>query len=185
MDTPIQIIGQIIGIIALAFTCLSYQMRTSKQLLLMQTLASGIFSVHYLLIGAYSALVINLFAIVRNLAFYHRDKKLLSGRAIPWLFAAGMAILGLSAWQGWYTVLIALGVAINTVCLASPDAQFVRKSILITSPMIFIYDIFAFSIGGMVNETLAITSSVIGIVRCVRAAKCVGNAPEGSQEETP
>ena len=178
-----ELIGQIVGVVALSFTVLSYQMRTSKQLLFMQTVASAVFCIHYLLIGAYSALAINIFAIVRNVAFYHRDKKFLSGKAIPWIFAAGMMAFGLAAWQGWYTLFIAVGVAINTVCLALPNAQSVRKSILVTSPMIFVYDIFVFSIGGMINETLAVTSSIIGIIRCRNERKKASESAEGESAE--
>ena len=174
-----ELIGQIIGVIALSFTVISYQMRTSKQLLIMQTVSSAVFCVHYLLIGAYSALAINLFAIVRNVAFYHRDKKFLSGKAIPWIFAVGMAAFGIAAWEGWYTLFIAIGVAINTVCLALPNAQSVRKSILVTCPMVFTYDVFVLSIGGMINETLAMTSAIIGIVRYRNEQKKSAKAKEG------
>ena len=40
-----------------------------------------------------------------------------------------------------------------------------RKSILVTSPLVLIYDVFTLSIGGIVYETVAIVSSIIGIVR--------------------
>ena len=49
------------------------------------------------------------------------------------------------------------------------DPQNIRKSILVTSPLVLIYNIFEFSIGGIANESLSIVSSLIGIVRDKKA----------------
>ena len=55
--------------------------------------------------------------------------------------------------------------AINTVFMALGVPQWLRKSILLTSMLILIYNILEFSVGGMINEVLAISSVVVGIVR--------------------
>jgi hypothetical protein len=60
---------------------------------------------------------------------------------------------------------VLLGLVINTVCMAFPDAQKVRKSILVTSPLVLTYDVFVLSVGGIVYESVAILSSLIGILR--------------------
>ena len=76
-----------------------------------------------------------------------------------------MALAGILTWQAWYSVFVFLGLAINSLCLAFSDPQNVRKSILVTSPMVIVYNCFAHSYGGIVYETVAIVSSAIGIVR--------------------
>ena len=167
----IELIGQILGIIAVVFSILSYQMNTSRSLLFVQTAASGIFCIHYLMIGAYSGLAINFVAIVRNLVLANKDKKIFSYRAWPWIFAMLMAVMGLVTSAGWHSLLYAGAVAINTVCLASPSAQFVRKSILVTCPMVLVYNIIEHSVGGCINETMAMLSAVIGIVRYLHEEK--------------
>ena len=58
---------------------------------------------------------------------------------------------------------------INTMYLSVQSPQTIRKSILLTSTMILIYDIFVSSYGGIINEALAITSSIIGIIRMGKA----------------
>ena len=64
-----------------------------------------------------------------------------------------------------------LGLVINSVCLAFSDPQNVRKSILVTSPMVIVYNCFAHSYGGIVYETVAIVSSAIGIFRMTKNDK--------------
>lgn len=172
----IEIIGQIVGVIAVVITFLSYQTNKAKKLLLVQTLATCAFSVHYLLIGATTGLAMNLVAILRNLVFYHQDKKFFSGSYWKWIFAVLMTVAGVLNWQGWYSIFIVLGIAINTLCLSSPSPQFVRKSILVTSPMVMTYDIFVLSFGGVVNEAVAIVSSIVGIVRYHK------NAPKAEKQ---
>ena len=61
MLTPAYIIGQIIGVIAVAGTFVSYQTKTQKQLLIVNMIATALFCVHYMLLGASSGMVLNLF----------------------------------------------------------------------------------------------------------------------------
>lgn len=159
------IIGQIMGLVAVVLGFISFQMRTQKQLLVLQTATTIAFCIHYYLIGATSGLMLNLLGIVRNLAYYHKDKPLFSGKKCPIFFAIVMGIVGLLSWQGYYSVFVVLGLVINTVCLSFTNPQNTRKSILVSSPLVLIYDVFVLSIGGVVYESVVIVSSIIGIIR--------------------
>ncbi len=159
------IIGQIMGIVAVVLGFVSFQMRTQKQLLLVQTATTIAFCIHYYLIGATSGLMLNLLGIARNLAYYHKDKPLFSGKKCPIFFAVVMGVVGLLSWQGYYSAFVVLGLVVNTVCLSFTNPQNIRKSILVTSPMVLIYDAFVLSIGGMIYESVVIVSSIIGILR--------------------
>lgn len=57
------------------------------------------------------------------------------------------------------------GLVINSLCLSLQNPHLVRKSILLTSTMVLIYDILLPSVSGAVYESIAIISSVIGLVR--------------------
>ena len=159
------IIGQAMGFIAVVLGFLSFQMRTQKQLLMVQTATTIAFCIHYYLIGATSGLMMNLLGIARNLAYYHKDKPIFSGPKCPIFFALVMGVVGLLSWQGYYSLFVVLGLVINTICLSFADPQKSRKSILLTSPLVLIYDAFVLSIGGMIYESVVIASSLIGILR--------------------
>lgn len=159
------IIGQIMGFVAVVLGFVSFQMRTQKQLLVVQTATTIAFCVHYFLIGATSGMLLNLLGIARNLAYYHKDKPFFSGNKCPIFFSVMMGVAGLLSWQGYYSIFVVLGLVINTLCLSFSDPQKIRKSILVTSPMVLVYDAFVLSIGGIIYESVAIISSTIGIVR--------------------
>ena len=71
----------------------------------------------------------------------------------------------LFTWDGWYSIFILAGICINTYCMSLSDPQKVRKSILVTSPLVLVYDLFARSIGGTVYESVALSSAIICILR--------------------
>ena len=165
------ILGQIIGVIAMAILFISYQFKDQKKLITVQTIGVLGMCVHYLLINATLGLTINIVCLVRNLCYANRDKKFLSGKWVPIFFAVVAGAVGFLSWEDYYSLFIILGIVINTLCFALSDTQKLRYSILITSPLVFIYDIFVLSIGGMANEALTVVSAIIGIVRINQAKK--------------
>ena len=166
-----ELAGQIIGVIAVLFSIASYQMSSQKRLLIVLTCAAGLFCVHYFLIKAYSGLALNAVAIVRNLIYANRDKRFWGSKAWGWIFAAVMLVMGLLTWEGWHTLLITAGLVINTLCLSLPSPQKIRYSLLVTCPMVLIYDIVKLSGGGILNESLALASAIVGIIRFRNAEK--------------
>lgn len=165
MDQFIYITGQVLGVVAILLGFASYQTRTQKGLLLLQLATTVVFSIHYLMIGAVTAMAMNAIGVVRNTVYYFRNKNKSDSLLFPMIFAVIMAAVGVFTWEAWYSVFVFAGLVINTLCLAFKDPQNVRKSILVTSPMVLIYDVFALSLGGIVYESVAIASSVIGIIR--------------------
>ena len=179
-------IGQIFGGVAVLLGFLSFQMKTQKQLLLMQTITGAVFCLHYGLIGATVGMVLNIIGIVRNACYFYRNEKGVKAPWLPVLFAVIMGVAGIVTWEAWYSVFCLLGLVINTVCLSLPSPQSVRKSILVTSPMVLTYDVFVRSVGGIVYESVVILSSIIGIYRAktdCKQANASNPTPKKEEED--
>ena len=162
---PREIIGQAIGIIAFVIAFVAYQAKTSKKLLFVQTAALCCFCIHYLLIGALTAFALNTVGVIRNIIYYNKEKKIFSYKWWPYLMALIMVVIGIFTWQGWPSLLLIAGLSVNTVCMALPTSQGIRKSLLFTCPPVLLYNVFVHSYGGVINETLTIISALIGIIR--------------------
>lgn len=162
---PWELIGQIISVIAPILTVISYQLNTKKSILVALTGATVATALAYLLLDATSGFVLNLVCIARNLVCFFLKEKTKIAYLTGAVFAVLMCVLGATSWQGIHSLLIIAGLAINTVFVALGVPQWLRKSILLTSTLVLIYNVIEFSVGGMVNEILAITSAVVGIVR--------------------
>ena len=163
--SPIEIIGQIIGIVAVVFSFVTYQMKSRRGIMAVLSCATALFCVHYACLGAPVGMVLNIVGLIRNLCYYHNDKKFLSGKAIPAIMALVMGVLGIITWEGYYSAFFVVGLMLNTLAMGYFNPQNLRKSLLLTCSLIFIYNAFTFSIGGMINETVAIISAIIGLIR--------------------
>ena len=161
----IQIIAQILGFVAVILGFIAYQVKTDKQLLFVHLLVCAVFSVHYYLLGALPGAVLNGVGVIRNIVYYHKDKKFYQPKLFPVLFALIMLGLGIWSADGIHSVLLIAALAINTLCLSVKSAQKVRISVLFTCTMVLIYDVIEHSVGGAIFEAVAIVSAIIGIIR--------------------
>jgi len=166
-----RIAGHIIGAVAVSLFFISYQVSDKKKLLIIQSVATGANCLQFLLLGAYSGFALNIVCIIRNMLFYYRDKKFLSGIWLPYTMSIVMAVVSAFSWDGYHSLFIIGGLMINTVCMGLCDAQNLRKSTLITCPMVIIYNVFEGAYSGIVSESISICSAIIGIVRYMKAKK--------------
>lgn len=170
-----QIIGQILGLIATVITVVSYQANDKKKLLIIQSVATLSTCLGYLFLAAWSGFALNIVCLVRNGVFFflNKNQKGTVYRAVAILLAVCMVALGALSWQGWVSLLIIVALVLNTLFMAFGTPQNLRQSVCFTSALVLAYNIFVFSIGGILNEGLAIVSSFIGILRFrrVRAAE--------------
>ena len=160
-----EILGQTLGIIATLITALSYQANTKKKLLFIQGVATLCTCISYLLLGATSGFALNIVCLIRNVCFYFQKEGKTPIYISTSIFVVMMGILGAMSWQGPISLLIIVALAANTFFLSLGKPQMLRYSILVTSLMVLIYNIYALAIGGILNESIAILSAFIGIIR--------------------
>lgn len=159
------ILGQAFGVLAVILGFVTFQMRTSRQLLIVQIATTLTFVVHYLLLGAVSGMAMNVISTIRNVAYYKRDPQTRWGKCCPFVFAAIMGAVGVMTWQDYYSVFVVLGLVVNTLGMSFVNPQNIRRSILVSSPLVLVYNLFVFSVGGTVYESVAIASALIGMFR--------------------
>ena len=169
--TVMEFIGQIFGLIAVIISFVAYQMPTQKKILFMNLLVTIAILLNYAFIGAVTGMMLNVVCVIRNLIFMNREKKIFSYKFYPYLLMVIIGGLSFFTSEGAYSILITIGLIINTFALSLTNPQATRYCMAISCSFIFSYNIFVFSIGGMINEAVAIISSVLGIIRFRRTAK--------------
>lgn len=161
----VEVIGQLLGIAAVVFGFVSYQMKTSRGILIFQMATALIFSVHYLLIGALTAAALNLLGAIKCVFYFFRDKRGSKSIVEPIVFIAIVIVTSILTWEGWYSLFIMSGLIVDTVSLALSNAQKTRLCMFLKSPLCLIYNIIVSSGGGIVYECAVLVSSVIGIIK--------------------
>ncbi len=165
MDTVTYIIGQMLGIVAVVLGFICFQMKSSRGILIFQIIVAFVFSAHYLLINAFTAMALNLLGAIQCIFYYFRDKRGSKSLAEPVVFTVMMLIVGFVTWEGWYSAFIVLGLVVNAISLAVFDAQKIRYSMFIKSPACLLYNILVLSGGGIIYECAVLASSIIGVLR--------------------
>ena len=157
--------GQIASWIAALLTFISYQCKDHKRLIVVQTFSTLSICISYLLLDAWSGMLLNIICLITNFIIYRKDIRIFTYSFWPYVLSGIMGIMGVVSWQGPMSLLIIVALAVNTLFLYFPDVQNLRKSILVTSTMVLIYNVFYSVWGGVLNELIAISSSVMGIYR--------------------
>jgi hypothetical protein len=165
MQDIITLAGHILGFIAVGLFFYSYQVTEKRSLMIIQTVATALSCVQYLLIGAFSGFALNVVCIIRNFIFYFRDKNQRTDLVSPILISLCIAAASILSWEGVHSLLITLGLVVNTISMGVFDARSFRKTILISSTLILAYNLFALSYSGMLSESISLISVIIGIIR--------------------
>lgn len=173
MQNILTIIGHCLGFVSVGLFIYSYQRSKKEKILAIQTVATALSCIQYLLIGAMSGFALNIVCIIRNFVYSYRDKKNYKDWWSPVILAVIMAGVSCFSWEGWHSLMITLGLVINTVSLGVFGAKNIKRSIIVSSSLIFAYNIFAGSYSGMLSESLSVLSAIIGIIRLHKTPKDV------------
>lgn len=172
---PLEIIAQIIGIIAMLFNILSYQCKKQKTVIAMQLFGGALFAANFLLLGAAVGGILNILATVRAIVFLFKKK--LKADRLPWFIAfvlsyVSVYILNFTLFEKEPTllnlileILPVIGMTALNVGFRLKDAAAVRKCGLVSSPAWLIYNIAVGSWGAIICEVLTLISIFVGMLR--------------------
>lgn len=160
------IIIQIIGFIGVAFFIASYQLRSNRGLFLFQLLGCIVFTVQFFLMGAYTGALSLIVNILRNLLLLKiNDWKWVKSKVTLLMIIAMLLAITAYTWAGWMSILPFISVAVTSIGYWTNNAQKIRLSQMIGSPCTLVYDALIHSWGGVLNESIALISIAVSIMR--------------------
>ena len=175
---PVEIIAQIIGIFGMLLSVLSYQQKGKARILTFQLLGSALFVVNFFMLGAFSGAILNLVAIIRALIFIYEDK--IRGDHPAWTI--GLTAVYILSYVSVFTifrkeptalnlileVLPVIAMTVTTIAFRRKEDKALRRVAFISSPLWLTYNTIFFSLGGIIGETLNLSSAIIGTIRLDR-----------------
>ncbi|MBQ8003181.1 MAG: YgjV family protein [Clostridia bacterium] len=163
-----ELICQAIGIIAMILSVTSFQMKTKKQIIVMQCMTGVVFAIHYFMLSDGAGIaggVVNVIAIVRNLVFYFNYLPIFKSKLWVIFFAAVMGGSAIVSRCEPISVFMCIAMVFNTLAVSAEKPIDTRKMILISSPFAFVYNVVIFSLGGIANEALVEIITLITFCR--------------------
>ena len=172
---PIEIIAQIIGVVAMAFNIISYQWKKKETVIILQLVGAILFSVNFLMLGATVGGILNAIAAIRAAVFYLGDK--VKADRIFWfvgfiasyilVYILNFTVFGKepTAFHLIIELLPVIGMLALNIGYRLKESAQIRKCGLISSPAWLIYKIAAGSWGAIICESLTLISIFVGMIR--------------------
>lgn len=160
------IVGQCASVIGMVLTVASFQMKTRKQIIILQTIGSTFFLVSYFLLGSWTGVYMNVVYLARNVVFYFRkDREWAKKKVWLYIFLAGSVMAGILGYGTMIDLLPIFGAVFATTAMYMQRENMLRLLNLAASPCWLIYNIHLPSSGGIICETFNIVSIIVGLIR--------------------
>ena len=162
----VTIIAQIFGVGAMVSLFLIYQQKSRKNLITCKLSADIFWSLHYLCLGAYGGIVPNAVGIFRELVFIQRDKRKWADKIyIPIFFILLNWCIGALTFKQPINIIPIVASTFVTVSLWLRKPKLTKMISIPVSLAFLVYDIFVGSYIGVVNESIAIVSIIINMIK--------------------
>lgn len=153
------LITQVVGLIAFIFLTISFTKKNKKEIIKYQIASSSIFTLHYILLNAVGGIVTSLIILFRNILYYKcpsKQKKLSNICIILFI------ISGIIFFDVWYTLIPMIGGSVNTFLMTKGKKQVLIGG-MVNSASWFTYNILAGSYIGVITESIIILTTLKNI----------------------
>lgn len=165
----IETVGQIIGFIAMGIIVFSYQQKSHKSILTFQMVSGALFTLHYLLLGAYTGCVSNFIGATRSLIYANAGKnKFASFKLWPVIYSIVFTVSGIITWDNIFSLFPIIAMVASSVVLWIDSPKINRALSIPTSACWLIYNVANLSWAGIATEIFVLSSIVIGMIRLDR-----------------
>lgn len=156
---------QCIGFLALAASLISFQFKKHGHILLFRSASELIFSLQYILLGAWTAAIMDGISAVRNTLYTHLVKKNRSTTPVVVAFCIFVVATGLFAYDGIISLLPIISKLLTTVSYGMKNEKWLRLITVPSSILWVIYNVFVGSAAGVLADSMTLVSLFIAIYK--------------------
>lgn len=156
---------QLIGFVGLATSILAFQFKKHRGIVLCKMSSELIFALQYILLGAWTAAVLDGLSVIRNTLYTNFVKR---GRStLPVIIGFGLFVVvtGIVTFDGWLSLLPIAAKLLTTISYGMKNEKLLRFITLPSCIMWSIYNLQVGSFGGALGDTLTLVSLLIGIYK--------------------
>lgn len=153
--------GQILGFIYALFLILSIFGKSTKQILLLQTISFSFKAIHYYLLGGISGFLTSLISMIRNIIFY----KIKENKIWTLFFIIMYLAIGIITFKSIFTFLPVLATITYTIIINYNNPKYLRYGTLITNLTWLLYNAYIISYSGIIVQIIMIILGIIAIIK--------------------
>ena len=159
------LIAQIIGFVGLAVSILAFQFKKHRAIVTTKSISELIFSIQYMLLGAWSGAILDFISVIRNLLYSHLVQKNRSTTPVIVVFGIFVVATGFIAFDGWVSLLPVVSKLLTTISYGMKNEKWLRLITLPSCIFWILYNIYVGVIAGVLVDSLALISLLIAIYK--------------------
>lgn len=156
---------QLIGFLGLAAGVLAFQFKKHNHIVLCKMTSELIFSMQYLLLGAWTAALLDFTSATRNLLFCAMVKKGRSTKPLIYIFGAFVVIVGIFTFDGVTSLLLIAAKLLTTISYGMKNERLLRYITLPSCVFWSIYNLYVGSLGGAIGDILNLISLLVAVCK--------------------
>lgn len=156
---------QLIGFFGLAAGVLAFQFKKHNHIVLSKMTSELIFSLQYLLLGAWTAALLDFTSAIRNLLFCAMVKK---GRSTKWLiyiFGAFVVVVGILTFNGPVSIMLIVAKLLTTISYGMKNERLLRFITLPSCVFWCVYNLYVGSLGGAIGDITTLASLLVAVCK--------------------
>ena len=166
------VIGQIIGGVAFCLSLTAYHRKTKEKILGNMILSNIMNVLHYLLIDANTGFITKIVAILRDsfIILKNKNKKIPSNLFLG-LFFVIYGIIAICTYTNLWSLFPVIAATIYLIPVWNGNEVTVKRIAFVCYILWLIYNIFVFSIPGIISNTISIISTFIAVYNAQKKIK--------------
>ncbi len=163
----LDIIANIVGVIATILYVLCYQQKTRVGIIAMNVTSRALYVTQYLLLGAFSGAVFDMMGIVIGILAAKRDTPFIRRFMIPLIVVTNLILAGamLLTWEGPLSLFAYIGVTLHTLALWLKKEKAIRWLSFIGQPFWLVYNAANLAFGSVIGDVISLGSMLVALWR--------------------
>lgn len=159
------LIIQAIGFLGLFIGVIAFQFKKHGNIVLAKMISELIFSIQYVLLGAWTAAILDCFSVIRNLLFRSFVKRKISTTPVIILFGTFVLITGFFTYDGILSLFPIGSKLLTTISYGMKNEKLLRFITLPSCILWIIYNISVGSIAGALTDLISLGSLLLAIYK--------------------
>ena len=156
---------QLIGFLGLLMSLVAFQFKKHRHIVLCKMTSELIFSIQYILLGAWTAAVLDFISVVRNFLFYKLVKKNISTTPVIIGFGLFVVATGFFTYDGFNSLLPTGSKLLTTISYGMKNEKWLRIITLPSCIMWIIYNVTVGSVAGVLTDAMTLVSLLIAMYK--------------------
>lgn len=160
-------IAQILGILAVVTFLLSFQMKTRRNILVVNITSRLLYILQYIFLGALEGAVLDFSGLILSFFAKYKENQFVSKhfKAIIIVINILLIAIGIALWESIFSLFAILGIMLEITALWLTKERDIRIISLLSAPFWLAYNLASRAYGSAVGNVLAMVSIVVAMIR--------------------